>query len=184
MKNSILKILPIILPETAPLSTGEKLRSALAAFVASLVVGYVSSLFVSGVGLPFLVASMGASAILMFAVSHSPLSQPWPLIGGNLIPALIAVTCAKIVPDLIPAAVISVALSLLVMQLMRPHPPVARWRYCPWAIQAHELGYRSVLQPVAINPLILLTLGFIINNLLPGRLSGTRSAGTSRYTQA
>lgn len=154
------------------MSTGEKLRSALAAFIAILVVGYVSSLFISGVGLPFLVASMGASAILMFAVSHSPLSQPWPLIGGNLIPALIAVTCAKIVPDLILAAAISVALSLLVMQVMRClHPPGGAMALLPLLGDAsvHELGYRFVLQPVAINLLILLTLGFIINNLLPGR---------------
>lgn len=172
MKNSISKILHIILPETAPLSTGEKLRSALAAFVAILLVGYVSSLFISGIGLPFLVASMGASAILMFAVSHSPLSQPWPLIGGNIIPALIAVSCTRIVPDLILAAALSVSLSLLVMQVMRClHPPGGAMALLPLLGDAsvHELGYRFVLQPVAINLLVLLTLGIIINNLLPGR---------------
>ena len=98
MNSSLLKILHFIAPETAPLSTGEKLRSALAAFVAILLVGYVSSIFVSGMGLPVLVASMGASAVLLFAVSHSPLSQPWPLIGGNILHALIAVTCGKYIP--------------------------------------------------------------------------------------
>jgi CBS domain-containing membrane protein len=172
MKNFLLKILHIIVPETAPLSTGEKLRSALAAFVAILLVGYASSLFVSGVGLPFLVASMGASAVLLFAISHSPLSQPWPLVGGNIIPALIAVTCAKYVPDLILAAAISVSLSLFVMQILRClHPPGGALALLPLLgdSSVHELGYRFLLQPVALNVLILLMLGLIINNLLPGR---------------
>lgn len=161
-----------IVPETSPLSTGEKLRSALAAFVAILLVGYVSSIFVSGIGLPILVASMGASAVLLFAISQSPLSQPWPLIGGNIFPALIAVTCGKLVPDLIFAAAISVALSLFVMQILRClHPPGGALALLPLLGDAsvHDLGYRFVLQPVGLNVLILLLLGFLINNLLPGR---------------
>ena len=172
MKSYLLKTLRILVPKTAVLSTGEKLRSALAAFVAILLVGYVSSIFVSGIGLPVLVASMGASAVLLFAISHSPLSQPWPLIGGNIIPALIAVTCGKLVPDLIFAAAISVALSLFVMQLLRClHPPGGALALLPLlgGASVHELGYRFVLEPVGLNLLILLVLGFIINNLLPGR---------------
>ena len=172
MKSYLLKILRILVPKTAVLSTGEKLRSALAAFVAILLVGYVSSIFVSGIGLPVLVASMGASAVLLFAISHSPLSQPWPLIGGNIIPALIAVTCGKLVPDLIFAAAISVALSLFVMQLLRClHPPGGALALLPLlgGASVHELGYSFVLEPVALNLLILLVLGFVINNLLPGR---------------
>ena len=172
MKSYLLKILRILVPKTAVLSTGEKLRSALAAFVAILLVGYVSSIFVSGIGLPVLVASMGASAVLLFAISHSPLSQPWPLIGGNIIPALIAVTCGKLVPDLIFAASISVALSLFVMQFLRClHPPGGALALLPLlgGASVHELGYSFVLEPVALNLLILLVLGFVINNLLPGR---------------
>lgn len=165
-------MLHILMPETAPLSFGEKLRSALAAFVAILLVGYVSSIYISGIGLPIMVASMGASAVLLFAISHSPLSQPWPLVGGNLIPALIAVTCGKLVPDLIFAAAISLALSLFVMQILRClHPPGGALALIPLFGDAsvHELGYRFVLEPVGLNLLILLVLGFIFNNLLPGR---------------
>lgn len=179
MNEYLQKILRHIVPETVPLSTGEKLRSVLAAFVAVLVAGYVSSLFVSGMGLPVLVASMGASAVLLFAVSHSPLSQPWPLIGGNILPALIAVTCGKFVPELILAAAISVALSMLVMQVLRClHPPGGALALLPLLGDAsvHELGYRFVLQPVALNVLILLLLAYVINNLLPGRRYPARAA--------
>ena len=172
MKSSVVKILRYIVPESSPLSTGEKLRSVLASFIAILLVNYVSNLFVSGVGLPFLVASMGASAVLLFALSHSPLSQPWPLIGGNIFSALVAVTCAIYIPNLIVAAAVSVAVSMLIMQFLRClHPPGGALALLPLLgdKSIHELGYRFVLEPVGLNLLILLTLGFIINNLLPGR---------------
>jgi CBS domain-containing membrane protein len=124
MKNYLLKIFHAIVPETVQLSTAEKLRSALAVFAGILFTAYISSIFISGIGLPVLVASMGASSILLFAVTSSPLSQPWPLVGGNILPALIAVSCGKFVPDLIFAAALSVALSLFVMQILRClHPP-------------------------------------------------------------
>lgn len=172
MTRYLSNILRYIVPESSPLSTGEKLRTVLASFVAILLVGYVSSLFVSGAGLPFLVASMGASAVLLFALSHSPLSQPWPMIGGNIFPALIAITCAKYVPDLVVAAAVSVSMSLLVMQLLRClHPPGGALALLPLLgdKSVHELGYRFVLEPVGLNLLVLLLLGFVINNLLPGR---------------
>jgi CBS-domain-containing membrane protein len=43
-----------------------------------------------------LVASMGASAVLLFAVPHGPLSQPWALFGGHLVSAFIGVACVKL----------------------------------------------------------------------------------------
>ena len=171
MKNMLIGLQNLI-PEKLPLSTGEKLRSAIAAFLGIFIVGFVSSQFVQGSALPFLVASMGASTVLLFAISHSPLSQPWPMIGGNLFPALIAVTCAKLVPGLVLAAAISVSASILVMLLLRClHPPGGALALLPLLAdkQVHEMGYEFVLHPVALNLFILLSLGFLINNLLPGR---------------
>ncbi len=178
MKQIYSKILHYIVPESSPLSTGEKLRSTLAVFVAILLVGYVSSLFVSGVGLPILVASMGASAVLLFAIPHSPLAQPWSMLGGTIISALVAVTCVKYVPNLMVAAALSVSLSLLAMQMLRClHPPGGAMALLPVLgdENVHELGYHFVLVPVGLNLAILLLLGFIINNLLPGRRYPARS---------
>jgi len=155
------------------LSTAEKFRSALAALVAIFLVGYVSSLFVSGSALPVMVASMGASAILLFAVSHSPFSQPWPLIGGNIIPAIIAVTCSHFVPDFaILASAISLGLSLFAMLIFRcVHPPGGAVALLPLigSAKVQDFGYNFVLEPIGLNLLILLVLGLLINNLLPGR---------------
>jgi CBS domain-containing membrane protein len=172
MKNSIIKILHYIVPETVQLSTAEKLRSAMAVLIGILLTAYISSIFISGIGLPVLVASMGASSILLFAVTSSPLSQPWPLVGGTIIAAIVGVTCGKLMSDVYVAAAISVALSLFLMQLLRClHPPGGAMALIPLLGDAsvHELGYRFVLQPVALNALILVLLGLAINNLLPGR---------------
>jgi len=161
-----------VVPVTALLSKGEIFRSALAAFVAILLVGYVSSLFISGVELPVMVASMGASAILVFAVPHGPLSQPWALIGGNLFPAVISVTCSYLISDYILASAVSLGLTLYIMLVFRcVHPPGGAVALLPLigSAKVHEYGYHFVLEPIGLNLLILLVLGLIINNLLPGR---------------
>lgn len=38
------------------------------------------------------IAPMGASAVLLFGVPSSPLAQPWSIVGGNVVSALIGVT--------------------------------------------------------------------------------------------
>ncbi len=41
----------------------------------------------------------GASAVLLFGVPSSPLAQPWSIVGGNVLSALIGVTVGMLVPD-------------------------------------------------------------------------------------
>lgn len=60
-----------------------------------------------------LVASMGASAVLLFATPHSPLAQPWPVVGGTLIAAFIGITSASLIPNLWIAGAVAVTLSIL-----------------------------------------------------------------------
>lgn len=173
MDNFLQKTGRLFLPaDTVPLSNGEKIRSALATFVAIYMVFYISSLLIKGIGLPILVASMGASAVLLFAVPHSPLSQPWSILAGNVIATLVGVSCAKFIPNIIFASAIAVSVSLLLMQTFRClHPPGGAMALLPLLGDAsiHELGYGFVLQPVALNISILLVSGLLINNVLPGR---------------
>lgn len=172
MKLSLSALRVFFVADPVPLSGGEKLRSALAGFVAILMLGFVSSYFVSGVGLPILVGSMGASAVILFAISHSPLAQPWPMIGGNLLPALIGVTIAKLVPDMVLAMALSLALSLLVMQMLHClHPPGGAVAILPMlgGPDVLAMGFHFVLIPVGLNVLLMLLLALLINNVLPGR---------------
>eukprot|EP01032_Pedospumella_encystans_P007269 gene7269-8720_t len=41
----------------------------------------------------WMLAPMGASAVLVFAVPASPLAQPWAVLGGNGVSVLIGVAC-------------------------------------------------------------------------------------------
>ena len=74
--------------------------------------------------LPTIVAPMGASAVLVFAVPTSPLAQPWSVIGGNTLSALIGVTASHCIDDRAIAAAVAVSLAILVMSVTRSlHPP-------------------------------------------------------------
>ena len=73
---------------------------------------------------PLIVAPMGASAVLVFAVPASPLAQPWPVVGGNAISALVGVVVARVVADPVIAVGLAVSLAIAAMSLTRSlHPP-------------------------------------------------------------
>ena len=126
-------MLPLIkrfVPGLAPVSLGERLRASIGALIGILVTGAVAGLALGGSpDVPLLIAPMGASAVLLFAVPTSPLAQPWSIIGGNTIAALIGVTCAHYVGDPVLAAALAVGLAIAAMMALQClHPPVAPWR--------------------------------------------------------
>ena len=90
----------------------EKWLSALGGMVSLLGILLISQLSLNMQGASVLVASMGASAVLLFAVPHGALSQPWPVLGGHLVSALIGVSCAKFIPLPMFAAALAVALAI------------------------------------------------------------------------
>ncbi|MCL6555915.1 MAG: HPP family protein [Burkholderiales bacterium] len=73
----------------------KKVVSAAGGVAAIFGILVVSHAFVGDAGARLIVASMGASAVLLFAVPHGPLSQPWALIGGHLVSGVIGVSCAR-----------------------------------------------------------------------------------------
>ncbi|RYH63846.1 MAG: hypothetical protein EON54_07270, partial [Alcaligenaceae bacterium] len=69
-------------------------------------------------------APLGASAVLVFAVPASPLAQPWAVIGGNVLSALVGSACAALIPDPAWAGAAAVALAIALMFSLRClHPP-------------------------------------------------------------
>ncbi len=164
------KLLATFFPPQPYASLTEKLLSAVGALVAILAFAWVTSRFLSPGPTLYMVASMGASAVLLFATSHSPLAQPWALVGGHMLSALIGVACQQFIPDTAVATAAAVALSILAMHLLHClHPPGGATALMPvlGGPEVQQLGYGFVVAPVAINAVVLLAL--IINNLLPGR---------------
>jgi CBS domain-containing membrane protein len=78
--------------ELSPVSHLERLISAAGGFCAIFLILLFSHQFIDLEGAALLVASMGASAVLLFAVPHGPLSQPWPVIRGHVVSALVGVS--------------------------------------------------------------------------------------------
>jgi len=136
----------------------EMITSSLGAVIGIGLVAWVSYHVVGSVGLPYVVASMGAAAVLLYAAPHSPLTRPWSFVGGHLVSATVGVTCAAWVPDLFLASGLAVGLAIFAMhQLNCLHPPggAAALVAVIGGDQIQSLGYLYVLVPVGLNVLIL-----------------------------
>lgn len=163
-------LLARFLPETGNLPVAERLRSAVAAAAGCLGVALLSAWLLGSPSL--MVAAVGASAVLVFALPASPLAQPWAVVGSYLVCSLAGVASAHWVATLPLAAALAVGLGTLGMLMLRClHPPggaVALFAVIGGGKVA-ALGYGYVLMPVLANALLLIGVAFVINNLLPGR---------------
>lgn len=125
-----------------------------------------------GLGQSCLIASMGASAVLLFGVPHSPLSQPWPLIGGHTLSALAGVLCARWMEPPFLAGGLAVGLAIGVMHLARCiHPPGGATALTAviGGKVVEEWGYTYVLFPVLTSAVLLVILASVINAPFPWR---------------
>lgn len=140
--------------------------SAGALFGVALTGSLAHWLFGSASTTPYLIAPMGASAVLLFAVPASPLAQPWSIIGGNLIAATVGVTSALLLHNPIAAAAVAIALTIAVMFAFRcVHPPsgAVALTAVVGGPAVHALGYRFVLEPVALQSAFLLGAALIFH---------------------
>lgn len=156
------------LPAPMSTSTTERLRGCCGALVGILLTGLTCTRLAGpGTSLPMLIAPLGASAVLLFAVPASPLAQPWSIIGGNIVSALIGVTCARWIADPIVAAPLAAAFAIAAMFSLRClHPPggaIALMSVLGGpAVTA--AGYQFVLSPVALNSVVLMLTAIAFNN--------------------
>jgi CBS-domain-containing membrane protein len=148
-------------------SEREHLISALGGLLGILAALWVSHFWLDGHGGVLAIASMGASAVLLFAAPHGTMSQPWPVLGGHLVSALIGVSCARWVGgEPMLAASLAVALSIAAMYSLRClHPPGgATALYAVLGGETvHALGYGYLFSPVLLNVMALLTVAVVFN---------------------
>ena len=134
----------------------EKWISGAGGLTGILGVMLVSQTYLGLSGSAGLVASMGASAVLLFAVPHGPLSQPWAVFGGHLVSAVIGVTYVKLNAQPFIASALAVALAISAMYYLRCiHPPGGATALTAVAggDAVHALGFHYVLTPVLLNVL-------------------------------
>jgi CBS domain-containing membrane protein len=160
------KLQEILAIEKASVSHTERIISAVGGFSGILAIYVISSALLTKDSAVLIVASMGASAVLLFAVPHGPLSQPWAVFTGHIISAVIGVSCAKWIPDLFLASAMAVGLAIGVMHYFSAiHPPGGATALTAVAggAEIHALGYQFVLTPVLVNVLVILIIAVAFN---------------------
>jgi len=150
----------------------EKFISALGALVAIFCVAAINAIAIPDLGAPLIIASMGASAVLLFATPHSPFTQPWPVLGGQLVSGMIGVSCATYISDIRLAAALAVGLSLFAMYYLRClHPPGGATALSAviGGVTVHQLGFQYVAAPVMLDALVIIFVAVLFNYLFPWR---------------
>ena len=158
--------------ETSPVSHTERLVSALGSLLVIASIIFITRATLDSTAALLIVPSMGASAVLLFAIPHGALSQPWNVFAGHLLSALVGVSCAMLFSNEIIAASMAVGIAVGVMHYTRCiHPPGGATALAAViggeATQA--LGYQFVVTPVLINVLVMLVVAIAFNACFPWR---------------
>ncbi|MBD2857454.1 HPP family protein [Spongiibacter sp. KMU-158] len=153
-------------------SLDEKVVSGLGALTGISLVFFVTDWLTNFELAVAILPSMGASAVLVLAVPHGTLSQPWALLAGNLLSALVGVCCATFITNMYLAAGSAVGLSILLMHVFRCiHPPGGATALIAvvGGDAVRELGFSYLLFPTLINCLIIFAWAMLFNNLFHWR---------------
>ncbi len=167
------KCFPFFSPILAGATLRERLAGCLGALLAICGTGLICGYFVGlDPNLPLLVAPVGASAVLVFAVPASPLAQPWPVIAGNTLSAFIGIAVAGLVHHPVVAAGLAVSLAIAAMSFTRSlHPPGGATALTAvlGGPAVAKYGLLFPLLPVALNSILLVALGIALHRLFRRR---------------
>ena len=140
----------------------ERLRVVLGAGLGLLVAGLLCQ-WLGAAGAVWLVAPLGASAVLVFGVPASPLAQPWAVVGGNTLSALVGIACVHAINSPVLAAAAAVALAIgLMFSLRCLHPPGGAAALLTVLMGVQD--WQFALFPVLLNALVLVAVGMAYNS--------------------
>ena len=155
-------------PAPVAINARERLRIVLGALLGILFTAGVSRMLVqspllAGYGGAWLAAPLGASAVLVFVAPASPLAQPWPVVGGNSISALIGLLCAALIPEPVLAVAVAVALAIAIMIALRClHPPGGAMAVLAVLLHANHAEFAAL---ALSNSLLLVAAGMVYSPL-------------------
>jgi CBS domain-containing membrane protein len=143
----------------------ERFRSSCGAFVGLMLVLTIAKYLGELGGIDdWLMASLGASALLVFALPGSPMAQPWAVIAGNTMSGLVGISAANFISEPLLAMPIAAGLSILGMFILRClHPPAAAVALI--AVLGHVLHYRYAFFPVMVDSLLLVVVGALYSRM-------------------
>ena len=142
--------------------------SVIGALLSTLLASFFSNSILTAEGTHIILASTGATAILVFGMPHVPASQPWNIVGGHLVSAFIGVTCYLLIPVDILAASVAIPLAMLAMHSLRcMHPPGGATAITAviGGESVHQLSYAFMIVPVFFNSIIILSIAISVGTL-------------------
>lgn len=156
-----------LVADAAPLSAAERWRSALAALFGFLITEGVLAVLPATTETRHLLLPLGATAVILYTLPHSPLGQPWSVAGGLVVSALAGLACGRWVPWPALAGALSIALAIWLMARLRClHPPGGALALT-LALAPPAVGVEMAV--VGANVLATLIAVVAVNNLIPGR---------------
>lgn len=114
-----------------------------------------------------LIGPLGASAVLLFAVSSGALAQPWSILGGYLSAGVIALLVAHVLGRTLGSACLAAGMALILMCWLRClHPPAGALALTlvladPATI---AMGWKAI-EPVMLSAATMLICALAYNNL-------------------
>lgn len=118
--------------------------------------------------LPWLIAPMGATAVLVFEVPASPFSRPWPVLAGHIVSAAIGYALHLWLGADAVSIALAVGLSIAAMSLGRCLHPPAGGTALLMAVGSPAIertGWGFLAAPIALNVLLLLALALVYHRL-------------------
>lgn len=156
-----------LLPAATHTRPTEWSRAAIGVSLGTLFSVWVCSLIF---GLPValhLIGPLGASAVLLFAVSSGALAQPWSIVGGYFFATLVSLAVVHFFGRGLDSACLAVGLALIVMCLLRClHPPAGALALLVVLADpdSANLGW-GMLAPVMLSAVCMLLAALAYNNL-------------------
>jgi CBS-domain-containing membrane protein len=129
---------------------------------------YLSARFFEPRDMTLMVASFGASAVLVYGAVKSPFAQPRNLVGGHVLSAIVGVTAYTVLGSSWLGASVAVSLAVAIMLLTRTlHPPGGATALLAviGSKQIHDMGFLYVIMPIGLGALVLLVIALIVNNI-------------------
>jgi len=140
------------------------LRYAIWSFISGTVGILAISEITTLVGHPLLIGSFGASAVLLFGATDSPLAQPRNLVGGHLVSSVVSVLVVALFGSSPLTMAIGVGLAIFAMNLTHTtHPPGGATALI--GVQG-AAGPGFIFVPVLAGALILLVTALFTNNVV------------------
>ena len=152
-------------PAPQSLNARERLRIVFGAGLGLLLTALACQWLVPhGPLLPWLVAPLGASTVLVFGVPSSPLAQPWAVVAGNTLSALVGIACLRWIgpPELAAAVAVAAAIGLM-LACRCLHPPGGAAALLMVMAGVHDWSF--ALYPVLANSVLLVAAGMLYNTL-------------------